>query len=169
MFACSGILFNHESPRRGLDFVMRKITHAAARIKLGLQDVLRLGNLDACRDWGFAGDYVDAMWRMLQQDEPDDYVIGTGITTRVGDFVNQAFHYLDLNPVDHMVIDPQFYRPAEVNLLLADPSKARTRLGWEPKTELRDLVRMMVDHDLRLARAELEAVRNRATVRTRAA
>ena len=169
MFACSGILFNHESPRRGLDFVTRKITQAAARIKLGLQDVLRLGNLDACRDWGFAGDYVEAMWRMLQQDEPDDYVIGTGVTTRVRDFVNQAFHYLELDPAEHVVIDPQFYRPAEVNLLLADPSKARARLGWEPRTDLSALVRMMVDHDLRLARAELETVTNRATLRTRAA
>ena len=154
MYACSGILFNHESPRRGLDFVTRKITQAAARIKLGLQDELRLGNLDACRDWGFAGDYVEAMWLMLQQEEPDDYVIGTGETTRVGDFVNLTFEYLDLNPADYVVVDPKFYRPAEVNLLLADPGKAKRKLGWSPKTDLRQLVAMMVEHDLKLAAAE---------------
>jgi GDPmannose 4,6-dehydratase len=154
MYACSGILFNHESPRRGLDFVTRKITHAAARIKLGMQHELRLGNQDACRDWGFAGDYVEAMWLMLQQSEPDDYVIGTGHTTRVGDFVDLAFGYLGLQASDYVVIDPKFYRPAEVNLLLADPSKARRQLGWEPKTNLEQLVRMMVDHDLALARSE---------------
>lgn len=158
MYACSGILFNHESPRRGLDFVTRKITHAAARIKLGLQDELRLGNLDACRDWGFAGDYVEAMWLMLQQNEPDDYVIGTGHTTRVGDFVEQAFSYLDMDASDFVVIDPKFYRPAEVNLLLADPSKAREKLGWEPRTDLKGLVQMMVDHDLALAKQELAAM-----------
>ena len=112
---------------------------------------LRLGNLDACRDWGFAGDYVEAMWLMLQQDQPDDFVIGTGVTTRVGDFVNQAFHCLGLDPADHVVIDPRFYRPAEVNLLLADPAKAKAKLGWEPRTDLATLVRMMVDHDLQLA------------------
>jgi len=154
MYACSGILFNHESPRRGIDFVTRKITHAAARIKLGMQTELRLGNQDSCRDWGFAGDYVEAMWLMLQQDEADDFVIGTGQTTRVGDFVELAFNCVGLNPEDHVVIDPKFYRPAEVNLLLADPSKAKKKLGWQPKTDLRQLVDMMVDNDLRLARAE---------------
>ena len=154
MYACSGILFNHESPRRGLDFVTRKITHAAARIKLGLQDELRLGNLEARRDWGFAGDYVEAMWLMLQQDRAEDYVIGTGKTTRVGDFVTQAFEYLDLDPQDYVKIDPKFYRPAEVNLLLADPSKAQSDLDWHPQTQLRELVEMMVDHDLELAHRE---------------
>ncbi len=167
MYACSGILFNHESPRRGLDFVTRKITHAAARIKLGLQDELRLGNLDACRDWGFAGDYVEAMWLMLQQETPDDFIIGTGKTTRVGDFVQQAFDYLELDAEKYVVIDPQFYRPAEVNLLLADPTKAREQLGWEPQTDLRELVEMMVDNDIRLAQAELAAVRQE--IRSRAA
>ncbi|MEZ6119222.1 MAG: GDP-mannose 4,6-dehydratase [Pirellulaceae bacterium] len=154
MYACSGILFNHESPRRGIDFVTRKITHAAARIKLGLQSELRLGNLDAKRDWGFAGDYVEAMWLMLQQDEAEDYVIGTGETTRVGDFVQLTFDYLGLNADQHVVIDPNFYRPAEVNLLLADPTKAKQQLGWTPKTDLKALVHMMVDSDLELARAE---------------
>jgi GDPmannose 4,6-dehydratase len=155
MFACSGILFNHESPRRGLDFVTRKITHAAARIKMGLQTELRLGNLDACRDWGYAGDYVEAMWLMLQQDEPDDYVIGTGETTRVGDFVERAFQCVGLDSRDYVIIDPKFYRPAEVNLLLADPSKARRQLNWVPQTDLQQLVEMMVQHDLCLAQAEL--------------
>ncbi|HEX6260542.1 MAG TPA: GDP-mannose 4,6-dehydratase [Woeseiaceae bacterium] len=159
MFACSGILFNHESPRRGLDFVTRKITHAAARIKMGLQTELRLGNLDACRDWGYAGDYVEAMWLMLQQDEPDDYVIGTGETTRVGDFVERAFQYVGLDSADYVVIDPKFYRPAEVNLLLADPTKARRQLNWVPQTDLQQLVEMMVQHDLSLAQAELAARR----------
>jgi GDPmannose 4,6-dehydratase len=169
MFACSGILFNHESPRRGLDFVTRKITHAAARIKLGLQRELRLGNLDACRDWGFAGDYVEAMWLMLQQDEPDDYVIGTGTTTRVGDFVDLAFDYLGLDSQQYVVIDPNFYRPAEVHLLLADPGKARRRLNWQPKTDLKQLVRMMVDHDLELAEAELTAAKKSVSRDQRAA
>jgi len=154
MYACSGILFNHESPRRGLDFVTRKITHAAARIKMGLQHELRLGNLDACRDWGFAGDYVEAMWLMMQQDEADDYVIGTGKTTRVGDFVDMTFQYLDLDPKAHVFVDPQFYRPAEVHLLLANPTKAMERLGWYPRTDLRQLVQMMVDHDVELARSD---------------
>ena len=155
MFACSGILFNHESPRRGIDFVTRKITHAAARIKMGLQGELRLGNLDAKRDWGFAGDYVEAMWLMLQQEKAEDYVIGTGETTRVGDFVQLAFDYLDLNSEKYVVIDQNFYRPAEVNLLLADPTKAKTQLGWEPKTDLRQLVKLMVDSDLELAQSAM--------------
>lgn len=155
MFACSGILFNHESPRRGLEFVTRKITNAVARIKMGLQKELRLGNLDAKRDWGFAGDYVEAMWMMLQQEKPDDYVIGTGITSRVGDFVDLAFDQVGLDPSDFVVIDPKFYRPAEVDLLLADPSKAENELGWKPKTDLKGLVEMMVESDLELAEKEL--------------
>lgn len=155
MFACSGILFNHESPRRGLEFVTRKITSAVARIKMGLQKELRLGNLDAKRDWGFAGDYVEAMWMMLQQEKPDDYVIGTGITSRVGDFVDLAFDQVGLDPSDFVVIDPKFYRPAEVDLLLADPSKAENELGWKPKTDLKGLVEMMVESDLELAEKEL--------------
>lgn len=157
LFACSGILFNHESPRRGLEFVTRKITHAVARIKMGLQSELRLGNLDAKRDWGFAGDYVEAMWMMLQQDKADDFVIGTGVTSRVGDFVDMAFERVGLDPDDYVVIDPQFYRPAEVDLLLADPSKANAELGWEPKTDLQGLVNMMVDYDMELAEQELAA------------
>ncbi len=169
MYACSGILFNHESPRRGLDFVTRKITHAAARIKMGLQSELRLGNLDACRDWGFAGDYVEAMWLMLQQDEPDDFVIGTGETTRVGDFVELTFNYLGLDSQQYVVIDPKFYRPAEVNLLLADPTKAKRQLGWVPRTDLSQLVQMMVDHDLELARAEAAAGQQSVTAANRAA
>lgn len=154
MFACSGILFNHESPRRGLEFVTRKITHAVARIKMGLQHELRLGNLDAKRDWGFAGDYVEAMWMMLQQDQPNDYVIGTGVTSRVGEFVDLAFAEVGLKAEDYVIIDPQFYRPAEVDLLLADPTKAEQELGWRPKTNLRQLVKMMVKSDLEIARRE---------------
>ena len=162
MFACSGILFNHESPRRGLEFVTRKITHAAARIKVGLQDEVRLGNLDSRRDWGFAGDYVEAMWMMLQQDEPEDFVIGTGITTTVREFVNLTFAALDLDPDRYVVIDPKFYRPAEVDLLLADPTMAKKKLGWEPKTDLKQLVQMMVETDLELA--EREAYQNRKSI-----
>jgi len=154
MFTCSGILFNHESPRRGTDFVTRKITHAVARIKLDLQRELRLGNLDSMRDWGFAGDYVRAMWMMLQQDLPRDYVIGTGDTTRIRDFVQMAFDYAQLDPDKYVVIDPRFYRPAEVNLLRANPAKAQLELGWEPEVDLRDLVAMMMEHDLELARRE---------------
>ncbi len=154
MFACSGILFNHESPRRGLEFVTRKITHAAARIKMGLQSELRLGNLDAKRDWGFAGDYVEAMWMMLQQDRPDDYVIGTGITTTVREFVDLTFAELNLDSSRYVVIDPKFYRPAEVDLLLSDPTKAKEELGWEPRTDLAALVKMMVARDLELAERE---------------
>ena len=148
LFACSGILFNHESPRRGLEFVTRKITHGVARIKLGLARELRLGNLQAKRDWGFAGDYVRAMWLMLQQDEPDDYVVGTGKTHSVEEFVQIAFDHVGLDWRKHVVIDPQFYRPAEVDLLLADPSKARRLLGWEPEVSFEQLVNMMVDADL---------------------
>ena len=167
IFAVSGILFNHESPRRGLEFVTRKITYSVARIKYGLQDVLRLGNLDAKRDWGFAGEYVQMMWKMLQQDEPEDYVIGTGEAHSVREFVELAFGYagfevvwegsgLDEKGYDKKTgkllveVDPKFFRPAEVHHLLADPSKARDKLGWEPKVLINDLVKMMVESDLEL-------------------
>ena len=148
MFAASGILFNHESPRRGLEFVTRKITDAVARIKLGMQDELRLGNLDARRDWGYAGDYVDAMWRMLQQDVADNFVIGTGETYAVREFCEHAFGYVDLDYNDYVVVDQKFYRPAEVDLLISDPSKAREELGWERKVSFKGLVEMMVQSDL---------------------
>ena len=148
LFAVSGILFNHESPRRGLEFVTRKVTDAAARIKLGLQKEVRLGNLDAQRDWGFAGDYVDAMWRMLQQEAPDDYVIGTGETHTVRRLCELAFQAVDLDYRDHVVQDPKFFRPAEVDLLVADPEKAKRQLAWEPRVSFEQLVRMMVDADL---------------------
>jgi GDPmannose 4,6-dehydratase len=148
MFACSGILFNHESPRRGLEFVTRKISDAVARIKLGRQRELRLGNLDARRDWGFAGDYVDAMWRMLQRDTPTDYVIGTGRTCSVRDFCELAFGAVGLDYREHVVQDPAFFRPAEVDLLVADPSLAQQELGWTPTVDFRGLVEMMVEADL---------------------
>lgn len=148
IFGCSGILFNHESPRRGLEFVTHKITHGAAKIKLGMANELRLGNLASRRDWGFAGDYVRAMWLMLQQDAPDDYVVATGETHSVQEFVEQAFSYLDLDWREHVVQDPRFYRPAEVDLLVGDPSKAGRVLGWEPTVDFGSLVRMMVDADL---------------------
>jgi GDPmannose 4,6-dehydratase len=148
MYAVSGILFNHESPRRGLEFVTRKVTDAVARIKLGLQSEVRLGNLEARRDWGFAGDYVEAMWLMLQQDRPDDYVIGTGHTCSVRDLCEAAFAAVDLDYRDYVVQDPRFFRPAEVDLLVADPSKAAARLGWAPKVSFPELIRMMVDADL---------------------
>jgi GDPmannose 4,6-dehydratase len=148
MYAVSGILFNHESPRRGLEFVTRKVTDAVARIKFGLQSEVRLGNLEARRDWGFAGDYVEAMWLMLQQDAPDDYVIGTGHTCSVRDLCETAFAAVGLDYRDHVVQDPRFLRPAEVDLLVADPSKAAKHLGWEPKVSFQELVRMMVDADL---------------------
>jgi GDPmannose 4,6-dehydratase len=148
LFACSGILFNHESPRRGKEFVTRKISRTVAQIKLGLADELRLGNLKAKRDWGFAGDYVEAMWRMLQQDTADDYVVGTGETYEVEQFVQAAFSHVDLDWRDYVVIDPKFYRPAEVDLLVADPSKAKHELGWQPKVGFHELVAMMVDADL---------------------
>ncbi|MCA0376454.1 MAG: GDP-mannose 4,6-dehydratase [Gemmatimonadetes bacterium] len=154
LYAVSGILFNHESPRRGLEFVTRKISDGVARIHLGLQQELRLGNLDARRDWGFAGDYVDAMWRMLQQDTPDDYVIGTGETFSVRDFCEAAFNAVGRDYRDHVVQDPRFFRPAEVDLLVADPSKAREQLGWTPAVQFPELVAMMVQADLeRYARA----------------
>ncbi len=148
LYAVSGILFNHESPRRGIEFVTRKVTDAVARIKLGHARELRLGNLDARRDWGFAGDYVDAMWRMLQQATPQDYVIGTGRAHSVRELVEAAFSHVGLKWQDYVVTDPKFVRPAEVDLLLADPSKARRDLGWIPKVEFRELVAMMVEADL---------------------
>lgn len=148
LFACSGILFNHESPRRGHEFVTRKITRTVAQIKLGLADELRLGNLKAKRDWGFAGDYVEAMWLMLQQEKPEDFVVGTGETYEVEQFVNAAFSHVGLDWHDYVVIDPKFYRPAEVDLLVADPSKALEKLGWQPRVNFEQLVTMMVDADL---------------------
>jgi GDPmannose 4,6-dehydratase len=150
MFAVSGILFNHESPRRGLEFVTRKISHGVARIKHGLATELHLGNRDAQRDWGFAGDYVQAMWLMLQQDEPDDYVIATGETHTVQEFVEIAFAHAGLNWEDHVKLDPKFIRPAEVDLLIGDPAKAKQQLGWQPSVDFPSLVRMMVDADINL-------------------
>lgn len=152
MHATSGILFNHESPRRGLEFVTRKITHQAARIKLGLADELRLGNLDARRDWGFAGDYVRAMWLMLQRDDPEDYVIATGETHSVEQFLDVTFSHLDLDWREFVVQDERFMRPAEVDLLVGDPGKAGRDLGWEPQVTFAELVRMMVDADMELIR-----------------
>jgi len=154
MHASCGILFNHESPRRGETFVTRKITRAATRIKLGLQEKLYLGNLDAQRDWGFAGDYVEAMWLMLQQDAPDDYVVATNELYSVRDFCEKTFGQLGLNYEDHVEIDPRYYRPAEVDLLLGDSTKACTKLGWQPRTSFDQLVGMMVEHDLKLAERE---------------
>ena len=148
MFAASGILFNHESPRRGLEFVTRKITDGVAKIKLGLAQELRLGNLEAQRDWGFAGDYVDAMWRILQQDTPDSFVIGMGETHSVREFCEIAFSHVDLDHKEFVAQDERFYRPAEVDLLISDPTKARTVLGWEPAVTFKELVTMMVDADL---------------------
>ncbi|MAG25848.1 GDP-mannose 4,6-dehydratase [Candidatus Pacearchaeota archaeon] len=148
LHASSGILFNHESPRRGETFVTRKITSAAARIKMGQQDKLYLGNLDAKRDWGFAGDYVEAMWLMLQQDEPDDYVIATGETHTVREFLQEVFDHADLSIEEHVEIDERLFRPHEVPLLLGDPSKAQKKLGWQPKVKFKELARMMYDEDL---------------------
>jgi GDPmannose 4,6-dehydratase len=158
MFACSGILFNHESERRGLEFVTRKITHGVARIKHGLTEELRLGNLDAKRDWGFAGDYVRAMWLMLQQDEADDYVVGTGETHSVEEFVRIAFDRAGLDWRRHVVIDPRFYRPAEVDLLLGDASKARRQLGWQPQMSFEQMVGAMVDADIAALRPTVKPV-----------
>jgi len=154
IFACSGILFNHESPLRGKEFVTRKVTDAVARIKLGLQDKLRLGNLDAARDWGFSGDYVRAMWLMLQQDEPEDYVIATGKKHTVREMVEAAFAHVGLDWQDHVEIDPTLIRPAEVNKLCGDASRARAKLGWEPSVSFGQLIEMMVDADLERVRAE---------------
>ena len=153
LFAVSGILFNHESPRRGLEFVTRKVSDGVAKIKLGLATELRMGNLDAKRDWGFAGDYVEAMWLMLQQDAPDDYVIATGETHTVQELVEVAFERAGLDWQKYIVIDPRFIRPAEVDLLIGDPAKAKAKLGWTRKTSFKDLVHMMVDSDI----ARLEA------------
>ena len=157
VFACNGILFNHESERRGETFVSRKISRAATRIKLGLQDKLYLGNLDACRDWGYAKDYVEAMWLMLNADRADDYVIATGEVHSVREFVAKAFGYLDLDWQRYVEIDPRYFRPAEVDNLLGDAAKARRELGWEPKVSFDQLVKLMVDHDLRLAQQEAAA------------
>ena len=154
LFACSGILFNHEGPRRGLEFVTRKISHTVARIKLGLSSELRLGNLQAKRDWGYSGDYVRAMWMMLQQDVADDYVIGTGETHSVAEFVTIAFDRVGLDWRKYVMVDPKFYRPAEVDLLLANPAKANRVLGWMPEVAFADLVQMMVDSDLALLRGQ---------------
>ncbi len=154
LFACSGILFNHESPRRGLEFVTRKITHGVAQIKLGLANELRLGNLEAQRDWGYARDYVRAMWLMLQQDRPDDYVIATGETHSVRRFCEIAFGHVGLNYENHVVQDERFYRPAEVDLLVGDASKAREKLGWRPETSFEELVQMMVEADIKLLKQE---------------
>jgi GDPmannose 4,6-dehydratase len=148
LYAVSGILFNHESPRRGIEFVTRKVTDGVARIKLGLARQISLGNLDARRDWGFAGDYVDAMWRMLQQPSPQDYVIGTGKTHSVRELVEAAFSHVGLDWEKHVVTDPRFMRPAEVDLLLADPGKAKQELGWSPRVDFQQLIAMMVDADL---------------------
>jgi GDPmannose 4,6-dehydratase len=160
LFACNGLLFNHESPRRGETFVTRKITRAAARIKLGLQRELFLGNLEARRDWGFAGDYVEAMWLMLQQDQPDDYVIATGETHTVREFLDVAFGHLDVDWHSYVKIDPRYYRPTEVDLLIGDASKAKQRLGWAPKIGFRDLAVMMVEEDLKMEREKLDGTRS---------
>ncbi len=154
LFACNGILFNHESERRGETFVTRKITRAATRIKLGLQDNLFLGNLDAKRDWGYAKDYVEAMWLMMQADKGDDYVIATGETHSVKEFVEETFSYLDMDWQEYVKIDPWYYRPSEVDFLQGDATKARKELGWEPKVTFKELVKLMVDHDLNLAKEE---------------
>jgi GDPmannose 4,6-dehydratase len=163
LYAVSGILFNHESPRRGLEFVTRKITDGAARIKLGLAHELHLGNMEAKRDWGYAGDYVRAMWQMLQQPEPDDYVIATGETHSVREFCEAAFGYVGLDYNDHVVIDPALVRPAEVDLLVGDASRARARLGWEPSVKFHELVEMMVDADM----ARLQEAISHGTVQVR--
>ena len=154
MFACNGILFNHESPRRGETFVTRKITRAATRIKCDLQNKLFLGNLEAKRDWGFAGDYVEAMWLMLQQDTPDDYVIASGETHSVREFLDEVFGYLDLDWNEYVEIDERYYRPSEVDLLVGDASKAKRMLGWKPEVSFGELVRMMVDEDMKITEKE---------------
>lgn len=159
-FACSGILFNHESPRRGETFVTRKITKAAARIKLGLQQDLYLGNLDAKRDWGYAGDYVEAMWLMMQQDQPDDYVIATGETHTVREFLEVAFGHLDLDWQRYVKIDPKYYRPTEVDLLIGDAGKAKKQLQWKPKVRFKELATMMADADLEAERERLDGTKN---------
>ena len=161
MFAVNGILFNHESPRRGETFVTRKITRAATRIKLGLQEKLFLGNLEAKRDWGYAKDYVEGMWRMMQHDVPEDFVLATGETQTVQKFADLVFEQLELNSADYIEIDARYFRPAEVNLLLGDPSKAREKLGWTATTSLEELAQLMVDNDLELARQEAVVLSSR--------
>jgi len=162
MFACNGIMFNHESPRRGETFVTRKITRAATRIKEGLQDKLYLGNLDAKRDWGFAGDYVEAMWLMLQQDKPEDYVIATGETHSVREFLEEVFGCLELDWNNYVEIDPRYFRPAEVDLLLGDASKARKQLSWQPRVRFTELAKMMTDCDWTKAKEERVLADHRA-------
>jgi GDPmannose 4,6-dehydratase len=162
LFACNGILFNHESPRRGETFVSRKVTKASARIKLGLQEDLYLGNLDAKRDWGYAGDYVQAMWLMLQQPDPDDYVIATGETHTVRELLDVAFGHLNLEWQKYVKIDPRYFRPTEVDLLIGDASKAKTKLGWEQKVSFKELIAMMVEADIQAERLKLEGTRTRA-------
>jgi GDPmannose 4,6-dehydratase len=156
LFACNGILFNHESPRRGETFVTRKITRAAARIKAGLEKFLYLGNLDARRDWGYAPEYIEAMWSMLQKDKPDDYVIATGETHSVKEFVELAFSHLELDWQKHVKIDPHYFRPSEVDLLVGDATKAKRLLGWTPRTKFKDLVKIMVDADYAQAAKEAQ-------------
>ncbi len=158
MYACSGILFNHESPRRGMEFVTRKVTYHAAKIKLGLADEIRIGNTDAKRDWGFAGDYVRAMWMMLQQEKADDYVVATGETHSVERLLEVAFNCVDLNWKDYAVQDPRFMRPAEVDLLVGDPKKAKDKLGWEPEVSFEELIGMMVEGDLKKLKENPESV-----------
>jgi GDPmannose 4,6-dehydratase len=161
MFACNGILFNHESPRRGETFVTRKITRAASRIKLGLQDKLYLGNLDAKRDWGFAGDFVEAMWLMMQHEKPDDYVIATGETHSVREFLDEVFGYLDLDWKKYIEVDQRYFRPTEVDMLLGDASKAKKVLGWKPKVKFEELARLMTDADMKIAEDEKVLKENR--------
>jgi GDPmannose 4,6-dehydratase len=168
MFACNGILFNHESERRGETFVSRKVTRAASRIKLGLQQKLYMGNLDARRDWGYARDYVEAMWLMMQAEEPDDYVIATGETHSVREFLEEAFGLLGLDWREHVEIDPRYFRPAEVDLLLGDATKARTILGWEPKVGFKELVAVMVESDMKLAERELRTHQHEGALATTA-
>jgi GDPmannose 4,6-dehydratase len=158
LHASSGILFNHESPRRGLEFVTRKISHGVARIKLGLDTEIRLGNLDAQRDWGFAGDYVKAMWLMLQQDQPDDFVVATGETHTVREFCQLAFDHVGLDWEQHVVVDEKFFRPAEVDLLIGEPTKAHDQLGWKPETSFEGLVQMMVEGDLDFLTGKLKPI-----------
>ena len=164
IFACNGILFNHESPRRGETFVTRKITMALARIKYGEQDTLYLGNLDAKRDWGFAGDYIEAMWLMLQQEKPDDFLISTGETHSVKEFLQEAFHYAGLDWRKHVKVDKRYFRPTEVDVLIGDSSKARRKLGWKPKVSFKELVRMMVDSDMELVRKQLHGTQAKGCI-----
>ncbi len=159
LFACSGILFNHESPLRGIEFVTRKITHSAAQIKRGVLNQLQLGNLEAKRDWGYAPEYVEAMWLMLQQEQPDDYVVATGETHSVKEFVEEAFNHLGLDWRDHVAVDPSFFRPTEVELLVGDASKASAKLGWQPHTTFKDLVRLMIEADMTASDIERAVVR----------